>query len=95
MWLMGTDFRYQYAYSWYRQMDKFIHYVNKVHCLFILANSFQLDFIKYQIPIFYCLVICAIQDGRLNVLYSTPSIYTDAKYAANESWPLKTDDFFP
>ncbi|KAG5394876.1 hypothetical protein IGI04_024839 [Brassica rapa subsp. trilocularis] len=63
MWLMGTDFRYQYAYSWYRQMDKFIHYVNK--------------------------------DGRLNVLYSTPSIYTDAKYAANESWPLKTDDFFP
>jgi alpha-mannosidase len=60
---MGTDFRYQYAYSWFRQIDKFIHYVNK--------------------------------DGRLNVLYSTPSIYTDAKYAANESWPLKTDDFFP
>uniref|UniRef100_A0A1J3E3E5 Alpha-mannosidase n=1 Tax=Noccaea caerulescens TaxID=107243 RepID=A0A1J3E3E5_NOCCA len=63
MWLMGTDFRYQYAYSWFRQMDKFIHYVNK--------------------------------DGRVNVLYSSPSIYTDAKYAANESWPLKTDDFFP
>lgn len=63
MWLMGTDFRYQYANSWFRQMDKFIHYVNL--------------------------------DGRVNALYSTPSIYTDAKYAASQSWPLKTDDFFP
>ncbi|KAI3500943.1 hypothetical protein L1887_36772 [Cichorium endivia] len=63
MWCMGTDFRYQYAVSWFRQMDKFIHYVNL--------------------------------DGRVNALYSTPSIYTDAKFAANEIWPLKTDDFFP
>ncbi|KAH6810146.1 Glycosyl hydrolase family 38 protein [Perilla frutescens var. frutescens] len=63
MWTMGTDFRYQYAVSWFRQMDKFIHYVNL--------------------------------DGRVNALYSTPSIYTDAKYAANEEWPLKTGDFFP
>ncbi|GLT27153.1 hypothetical protein SLA2020_021770 [Shorea laevis] len=63
MWCMGTDFRYQYANSWFRQMDKFIHYVN--------------------------------QDGRVNALYSTPSIYTDVKYAANEKWPLKSDDFFP
>ncbi|KAJ4729552.1 Alpha-mannosidase [Melia azedarach] len=63
MWTMGTDFKYQYAHSWFRQMDKFIHYVN--------------------------------MDGRVNALYSTPSIYTDAKHASNESWPLKTDDFFP
>ncbi|KAG8496550.1 hypothetical protein CXB51_007628 [Gossypium anomalum] len=34
-------------------------------------------------------------DGRVNALYSTPSIYTDAKYATNEAWPLKTDDYFP
>ncbi|XP_062010429.1 alpha-mannosidase At3g26720-like isoform X2 [Rosa rugosa] len=63
MWTMGTDFRYQYGNSWFRQMDKFIHYVN--------------------------------QDGRVNAFYSTPSIYTDAKYAADEQWPVKTDDFFP
>ncbi|KAM0936003.1 putative alpha-mannosidase [Dioscorea sansibarensis] len=63
MFTMGTDFKYQYANSWFRQLDKFIHYVNK--------------------------------DGRVNALYSTPSIYTDAKYAAKESWPIKTDDFFP
>ncbi|XP_022885757.1 alpha-mannosidase-like isoform X4 [Olea europaea var. sylvestris] len=35
------------------------------------------------------------QDGRVNALYSTPSFYVDAKCAANESWPLKTDDYFP
>ncbi|KAJ0988739.1 hypothetical protein J5N97_007095 [Dioscorea zingiberensis] len=63
MFTMGTDFKYQYANSWFRQLDKFIHYVNK--------------------------------DGRVNALYSTPSLYTDAKYAAKELWPLKTDDFFP
>ncbi|KAK4583933.1 hypothetical protein RGQ29_021880 [Quercus rubra] len=63
MWTMGDDFRYQYAESWFKQMDKFIHYVNK--------------------------------DGRVNALYSTPSIYTKAKNAANESWPVKTNDYFP
>ncbi|CAM0872753.1 unnamed protein product [Alopecurus aequalis] len=63
MFTMGTDFKYQYAESWFRQMDKLIHYVNK--------------------------------DGRVNALYSTPSIYTDAKFAADEPWPLKINDFFP
>lgn len=63
MWTMGDDFQYQYAESWFRQMDKLIHYVNK--------------------------------DGRVNALYSTPSIYTDAKYAVNETWPLKSHDYFP
>ncbi|KAL3038810.1 hypothetical protein AAZX31_01G152500 [Glycine max] len=63
MWTMGDDFQYQNAESWFKQMDKLIHYVNK--------------------------------DGRVNALYSTPSIYTDAKNAANQPWPLKTDDYFP
>ncbi|KAF6170846.1 hypothetical protein GIB67_015798 [Kingdonia uniflora] len=63
MWTMGDDFQYQYAESWFKQMDKLIHYVNK--------------------------------DGRVNALYSTPSIYADAKNAANVSWSLKSDDYFP
>ncbi|KAI7725853.1 hypothetical protein M8C21_022276, partial [Ambrosia artemisiifolia] len=29
MWTMGDDFQYQYAESWFKQMDKLIHYVNK------------------------------------------------------------------
>lgn len=27
---MGDDFQYQYAETWFKQMDKLIHYVNKV-----------------------------------------------------------------
>ncbi|WZZ12696.1 hypothetical protein YC2023_105785 [Brassica napus] len=57
-------FYYQFAESWFRQMDRLIHYVNK--------------------------------DGRVNAVYSTPSLYVDAKNAAkNITWPLKTHDFFP
>ncbi|KAL1554044.1 alpha-mannosidase [Salvia divinorum] len=63
MWTMGTDFKYQYANTWFRNMDKLIHYVN--------------------------------QDGRVNALYSSPSIYTDVKHALDESWPPKLDDYFP
>ncbi|KAG0549849.1 hypothetical protein BDA96_01G289800 [Sorghum bicolor] len=63
MWTMGDDFSYQYAESWFRNMDKLIYHVNK--------------------------------DGRVHALYSTPSIYTDAKHLSNESWPVKYDDYFP
>ncbi|KAH9288551.1 hypothetical protein KI387_032668, partial [Taxus chinensis] len=63
MWTMGEDFAYENANTWFKQMDKLIHYANK--------------------------------DGRVNAFYSTPTIYTFQKHAANESWPLKTDDFFP
>ncbi|KAI6675783.1 hypothetical protein NL676_003689 [Syzygium grande] len=33
------------------------------------------------------------QDGQVDALYSTPSIYTDAKHAYNDQWPLKTGNF--
>ncbi|KAK6912904.1 Glycoside hydrolase family 38, N-terminal domain, partial [Dillenia turbinata] len=34
MWTMGTDCKYQYAHTWFRNMDKLIHYVNMVSVLF-------------------------------------------------------------
>eukprot|EP00897_Mesotaenium_endlicherianum_P007946 jgi/Mesen1/717/ME000109S_10930 len=35
------------------------------------------------------------KDRRVNAFYSTPSLYLDAKHAANETWPVKRGDFFP
>lgn len=109
MWTMGTDFRYQYAHTWFRQMDKFIHYVNQVsydpyflpipHDLeVVLSDRVRCTPISYLALdlIFMLKYLCGVlQDGRVNALYSTPSIYTDAKYALNQAWPLKNEDYFP
>ena len=34
-------------------------------------------------------------DGRVNALYSTPSIYAAAKLEAGRTYTLKSDDFYP
>ena len=34
-------------------------------------------------------------ESHVNFLYSTPSIYAEAKLSQATTWPLKTDDFFP
>lgn len=39
MFTMGTDFKYQYAESWFRNMDKLIHYVNKVRMYMSIAKT--------------------------------------------------------
>lgn len=88
MWTMGDDFQYQFAESWFRQMDRLIHYVNKV--FIFLAQSHYLGH-----WILTCSIQQSLQDGRVNALYSTPSLYVDAKNDANLTWPLKTHDFFP
>ncbi|KAL9966329.1 hypothetical protein ACROYT_G024383 [Oculina patagonica] len=63
MLTMGSDFMYENANLWYKNLDKLIKYVNA--------------------------------DGRVNAFYSTPTTYLDALYKANQTWELKTDDFFP
>ena len=36
------------------------------------------------------------RDGRVNVFYSTPGDYVEAKAGYKDvKWPVKTDDFFP
>ena len=45
MWTMGTDFKYQYANTWFRQMDKLIHYVNKVSLFFRSSFYTSLDWL--------------------------------------------------
>ena len=34
-------------------------------------------------------------DPGVNLFYSTPSCYLKALNEAGETWPVKTDDFFP
>jgi alpha-mannosidase len=31
----------------------------------------------------------------VNMFYSTPAEYTDARLAADVTWPIKTDDYMP
>ncbi|KAI3816020.1 hypothetical protein L1987_15705 [Smallanthus sonchifolius] len=38
MWTMGEDFKYQYAESWFKQMDKLIHYVNLVQAYWSVCS---------------------------------------------------------
>lgn len=61
----------------------------------ILLNFTLAVIIQYLLISFLSFGYIFIQDGRVNALYSTPSIYTDAKYAESDSWPLKEDDYFP
>ena len=63
MLTMGEDFNYLNANTWFKNLDKLIHYTN--------------------------------MDGRVNAFYSTPTLYTNAKHAANLSWNTKDDDYFP
>ena len=59
---MGSDFQWENAHVWYKNLDKLIHYVNKDPCV--------------------------------NVFYSTPEDYFQAKRNSNITFPRKTDDFF-
>ncbi|CAK9168947.1 unnamed protein product, partial [Ilex paraguariensis] len=122
MWTMGDDFQYQYAESWFKQMDKLIHYVNKASKCYADSLWFSDHGVSFPWKATYPLEditsLTAVtrfneyleqvkpyrgeglnsdggKDGRVNALYSTPSIYTDAKHAENESWLLKIDDYFP
>ena len=67
LWAMGSDFNYQDANNWYRNMDQLITGMNK--------------------------------DGRVKAVYSTPRVYVDAKFKAQQEqgieWDLRSDDIFP
>lgn len=63
LWAMGSDFNYQNAAHWYRNLDKLIHHVNL--------------------------------NGTVNMFYSNPTIYTDAKHAEGLTWEARFDDVMP
>jgi hypothetical protein len=64
MLTMGSDFEYEYAHTWFSNLDKLIHYVNL--------------------------------DGRVNVFYSTPTLYTKARSEQVSKLSERSDyDWFP
>ena len=71
-----------------------------VTCLMLLLTSRPLcfssllcTFLRIGLILFKFTFI--LQDGRVNAFYSTPTMYLDALHSVNQSWELKTDDFFP
>lgn len=65
------------------------------HIMWTMGDDFQYQYAENWFKQMDKLIHHVNKDGRVNALYSTPSIYTDAKHATNKSWPLKTDDYFP
>lgn len=78
MWLMGTDFRYQYANSWFRQMDKFIHYVNKV-LFFILSDD---ECIEDEVMALHPLILF----HTCLMLFCFQELHNDRKVAIRMLW---------
>ena len=80
MMTFGGDFQYMNARQVFKNLDKLIKYVRQVCILQACVRSS---------------VCLSLQNGSVNIMYSTPSIYLDALHQAGETWSVKTDDFFP
>ncbi|KAK8472080.1 hypothetical protein PHAVU_002G107300 [Phaseolus vulgaris] len=65
------------------------------HIMWTMGDDFQYQYAENWFRQMDKLIHHVNKDGRVNALYSTPSIYTDAKNAANQQWPLKIDDYYP
>jgi alpha-mannosidase len=91
MLTMGCDFNYQDGNPWFKNLDKIIHYVNQDVCLRSFMHS--IAFASSQESSMSSAP--CLSQGRINAFYSTPTIYTQAKYDANVTWTTKQDDWFP
>ncbi|KAK2502693.1 hypothetical protein MC885_007056 [Smutsia gigantea] len=79
---MGSDFQYENANMWFKNLDKLIQLVNaEVRT----PMGSQVHTSPQQ----------QANGSRINVLYSTPACYLWELYKANLTWPVKEDDFFP
>ena len=96
MFLMGSDFQYENADGWYKNLDKVLNTYIRTHTqthrqTHTLSLSLSLSLSRSLTQIIHHVNA----DGRVNVFYSTPVEYTAAKFAENITWPVKSDDFMP
>ncbi|KAH6771822.1 Glycosyl hydrolase family 38 protein [Perilla frutescens var. frutescens] len=65
------------------------------HIMWTMGTDFKYQYAYKCFQKMDKLIYYVNQDGCVNAFYSTLSIYINAKYALDESWPLKSDDYFP
>ncbi|KAL3662906.1 hypothetical protein V7S43_011854 [Phytophthora oleae] len=65
------------------------------HVFIPMGCDFQFDNSRRWFKNMDKLIHYVNQDGRVNVLYSNLSYYTDLKREEGLTWSVKTDDFFP
>ncbi|CAI5950296.1 unnamed protein product [Closterium sp. NIES-64] len=98
----GQDNPYGGSPNVQRLVDEFVAEVTKRaegfktnHLLFPMGEDFAFDRAILWFKNMDKLIHYVNLDGRVNALYSTPSMYLDALHSANATWPLKTGDMFP
>ena len=75
--------------------DAVSHSAPSGHVMFNMGADFQYEVAGEYFKNLDRLMDAVNADGRVAVRYSTPSQYVTAVHAANLTWTVKTDDFFP
>lgn len=65
------------------------------HVMFTMGEDFTYQSASHWFVNIDKLIKYVNADGRVQTFYSTPTEYTAALYEANQTWPSKTDDWFP
>ena len=96
--LCAGDFDWNNPFIWFRNLDKLIHHTNEVgarlvlqvHCISCWCGPGTMKLHAAMQP-----QSVPLQDGRVNVIYSTPRVYAEAKKSYKKEWPLALGDMFP
>jgi len=77
------------------QINHQVAYTKGTNLMVNFGFDFYYEFAREYFEQIDALIAAVTKDGRINVQYSTPSIYVEAKNKEAQQWQVKTDDFFP